>query len=1128
MEVEEQIRVFREFIEHNYYPQLLEGVRKGQMFLALDFSELVKFNTELSEELLENPEEVLKAGEMTVKEFDLPSKVQKFTIRLTNLPDSQKINVSDIRSKHLNKFLWTEGVVRQKSDVRPHVAAAKFECPSCGNVITIIQLDKKYKEPSKCSCGRKGKFKEISRELVDGQGIVLEENADELDGVQPKRINVFLKDDLVAPISERRTGPGSRVRICGWVTEVPIILKTGGQSTKYDLIIEANNIEPLQEDSIDTNISEQQEEEIKKLARNPMVLSILANSIAPSIYGHDKIKEALVLQLAGGCRKMRSDGVSTRGDIHMLLVGDPGSGKSQILKRITKIAPKARFTSGKGASLDYKEPIIIKENEIIKIKTIGDLVEENCINKEGFFLPFKNNLQALAFNPKTLKLEWKKINYGYKHKTKELLYEIELETGRSVVVTADHSIFGVENGNLSCKEASKLKKGDTVVIPSTTKYKGNVNNKEMACLLGYFIAEGNARSKDNSYKIEFTLHKKEVDIVKEIEKCSKKIFNQMPKVYKKGDNGITVILYGKEIHNQFKKWLGLTYGKHAKEKRVPSIVFEMDIESQKEFIRAYIKGDGGVTKSKDLMSDLLYLYLNLDIIAGCNKRKDEGIRKIGNRIIKAEGLRFDLKSPHPNKKYNHQYKSIPLEALDSEIREKHCKNIVSSKYTRFNWERISHPKILERLLFIGKKPGISGPELTKKYTESVMDYISKNQNMYFCIKKGRTNYIYLTGAGERLYHKLNNCKSLSKSDFGFCRIKNIKRVKSTNNYVYDISIKGFENFIAGFGGIICHNTAAGLTASVVKDEFLGGWSLEAGTLVLANRGFAIIDEMDKMNKEDRSALHEALEQQQVSISKANIQATLRCETTVLAAANPKLGRFDPDDLIARQIDLPPTLINRFDLIFAIKDLPNREKDEQTATFILNLHKDSEIKSEVSTIQLKKYFAYIRQKINPKITDAAIEELKDYYINMRNTGSGEEGGVRTIPITARQLEALVRLSEAAAKIRLAKTVTKKDAQKAIEMIDYCLNEIAKDKETGTIDIDRLGSRMTASQRGSISVIKEIMTVLEEQTKSKIIPVEDIINAAKEKNISEDQVNEILEKLRRSGDIFEPRKNFVQKL
>ncbi len=676
MEVEEQIRLFREFIEKNCYAQLLENVRKGRSFLILDFSELIKFNTELCEEVLESPEELLKAGELAVKEFDLPQKVTKFALRLKNMPESQKVQISDIRSKHLNKFIGVEGIVRQKSDVRPHVTAAKFECPSCGNIITVLQLDKldkKYKEPSRCGCGRKGKFKEISKELVDGQGLVLEESPDELDGSQPKRINVFLKDDLVSPISERRSSPGSRVKISGWVTEVPITLRTGGQATKYDLIIESNYIEPLQEEDIETHITPEELEQIKEIANGENPLLVLANNIAPSIYGHDKIKEALVLQLAGGSRKVRPDGVVTRGDLHMLLIGDPGSAKSQLLKRISRVAPKARFTSGKGA------------------------------------------------------------------------------------------------------------------------------------------------------------------------------------------------------------------------------------------------------------------------------------------------------------------------------------------------------------------------------------------------------------------------------------------------------------------------TAAGLTASVVKDEFMGGWSLEAGTLVLANHGFAIIDELDKMGKEDRSALHEGMEQQQISISKANIQATLRCETTIIAAANPKFGRFDPYDLIANQIDLPPTLLNRFDLIFPIKDLPNREKDEQVASFILNLHKDpAAAESKISTDLLKKYFAYVRQKINPKITDQAIEELKDYYISMRNSGGGEEAGIKSIPITARQLEALIRLSEASARIRLSSTVTRKDAQKAIELIDYCLNQIAKDSETGKIDIDRLSSRITATQRSSISIVKEIINSLEEQMNVKVIPVENIMEAAKSKNITEEQVNDVLEKLRRSGDIFEPKRGFIQKL
>ena len=277
------------------------------------------------------------------------------------LPESQKIMISEMRSKHLNKFLWTEGIVRNKTTVRPHVTSSRFECPSCGNILKVLQLDKKYKEPTRCGCGRKGKFKEISKELVDGQGLVLEEAADELDGTQPKRINVFLKDDLVSPIPERKSSPGSRVRVYGWLTEVPITLKTGGQATKYDLIIEANFIEPLQDEDIENTITPEEMEKIQEIGRSGRSLQIVATNLAPSIYGHDKIKEALVLQLAGGSRKVRTDGVITRGDMHMLLIGDPGSAKSQLLKRISKIAPKARFTSGKGASAAGLTASVVKD-----------------------------------------------------------------------------------------------------------------------------------------------------------------------------------------------------------------------------------------------------------------------------------------------------------------------------------------------------------------------------------------------------------------------------------------------------------------------------------------------------------------------------------------------------------------------------------------------------------------------------------------------------------------------------------------------------------------------------------------------------------------------------------------------
>jgi replicative DNA helicase Mcm len=312
----------------------------------------------------------------------------------------------------------------------------------------------------------------------------------------------------------------------------------------------------------------------------------------------------------------------------------------------------------------------------------------------------------------------------------------------------------------------------------------------------------------------------------------------------------------------------------------------------------------------------------------------------------------------------------------------------------------------------------------------------------------------------------------------------------------------------------------------VKDEFLKGWALEAGTLVLANKGMAVIDEMDKMSEEDTSAMHEALEQQSVSISKANIQATLRCETTVLAAANPKFGRFDPYELIAKQINMPEPLINRFDLIFPIKDLPDPTKDEQMATFILNLHRGNKaVKDEtlLDTVMIRKYIAFAKQNCFPELTDDALDEIKQYYVQMRNQG-GESSAV---PISARQLEALVRLAEASAKARLSDKVTRSDAKRSIELTHYCLSQIGVDPETGKFDIDRITTGVTAAQRSNISLVKEVINDLEKAI-GKMIPVDDVVREAEIKGIAQDKTTEIVEKLKRSGDLFSPKNGFISRI
>ncbi len=1131
MDLTKQVEKFRDFMEANYVTEIHTLIQKGAKSLTIDFKLIAEFDPELSELLIAEPEEVIKAAELALEQFEITKKSTLDRVRIKNLPVSQTIKIGEIRSKDLGRFISAEGIVRQSSDVRPQVTYAKFECAACGNTISIPQLDAKFKEPSRCTCGMRGRFRLLSKILIDAQHLKIEEIPEKLEGgEQPKRLSVFLKEDLVEPHMERKCSPGAKVIINGIVKEVPVQLKTGAQSIRYDIILEANYIEPLEEDFSQIEIKEEEIQDILAFSKRKDAFELLSKAIAPSISGHEKIKEALVLQMLGGCRVVKPDKTTRRGDIHMLLCGDPGSGKSVILQFISKAAPKARFISGKGASLDYNEPLLIRKNGILQIIRIGELVDLNCDNLDEKFIDLKDTIEALSLNIKNKKLEWNTVNSVYRHKTSDKLLKFTLESGREVTVTKDHSIFILENGGIITKNAAELKMKDCVVMPSKIP---NLNcefllSLHLARLIGYYIAEGHMRNTNGSYKIEFTLNKAENYIIDDIKSISKDYLGSEARSYAHGENGVRVIIYGKEAYFKFISLMPDLVGKGALTKRVPILILNSDSSIKKEFIKGYIAGDAGVTKSKELMSDLLYLYLEESIIASCNSRLDKGEKEIKGRKIISRGYRYDLKAPHPKKKFKNRYVNPPFAALNELLNESFFRDKISHDYKRANCTRFGNHNFLKRLEFININILASGPELKNRFGESILEYFTENSKIFTKIKSGRQCFIALSEYGQQLTQELIEFKTLMNGDLGFIRIKKIEEVDSSSPYVYDISVPGNENFVGGFGGVICHNSGAGITASVVKDEFLKGWSLEAGALVLANKGIAVVDELDKMSHEDRSALHEALEQQTITISKANIQATLRAETTLLAAANPKLGRFDPYSPIAAQIDLPSTLINRFDLIFPVRDIPSKEKDEKIAMHVLQSNIDSSIfETEVTQDFLKKYIAYAKTRIKPELTKAAINEIKNFYVTLRNSGQAGEAGIKPIPISARQLEGLIRLSEASAKSRLGEKVSREDAQRAIALMKHCLTEVGIDPETGQIDIDRISTGISASKRGKIITIKDIINTLTAKG-MELIPIEEIIAAAAEKGIEESVVEEAIEKLKREGDLAEIKKGHVTKI
>lgn len=463
------------------------------------------------------------------------------------------------------------------------------------------------------------------------------------------------------------------------------------------------------------------------------------------------------------------------------------------------------------------------------------------------------------------------------------------------------------------------------------------------------------------------------------------------------------------------------------------------------------------------------------------------------------------------------------------------------------WRRTSPPKMLRITTKSGRKLTVTpthplfvqnGPWIQFR----AANFLFVGQNVAVATQAGLTGYDETNGYQRGL---------------DWDPIVSKEEVPAPEEWVYDLEVEGTHNFITN--GIISHNSqilrymadlaprgiyasgksssAAGLTAAAVKDEFgEGRWTLEAGALVLADLGLASIDELDKMDDKDRSSMHEAMESQSVSVAKAGITARLQCRCSILGAANPKYGRFEESQFISDQIDLPPALMSRFDLIFAMTDKPDSEKDARITSHILKVHRRGEIlgnqdlsdlpgmdieamMQESSMLEpvydkefLRKYVAYSK-RITPILTDEAVKLISDNYLNIRKMGEGES---KSVPITARQLEAYVRLAEASARARLSRIVTLDDARRSVAIVEYYLRKIAG--EAGKLDIDIIATGTSRSQREQIVSIRAI--IQENADRDKGISIDQLISLAEQESIPEERVRTLIKRLYESGEIFSP--------
>ncbi|WP_455646196.1 minichromosome maintenance protein MCM [Methanosphaera sp.] len=619
--------------------------------VLVDYNDLEMFDPDSADLLIEKPDETLEAASKSIVNIDPQRKNAQLNVRFKNVRNIVPLRF--LRSEFIGKFVAVDGIVRKTDEIHPRIITAVFECRSCMRIHEVEQKSNIIHEPAVCSeCGgRSFKLVQDESKYMDTQTVKLQEPLENLSGGdQPRQINVILEDDMVDTLT-----PGDKVRVTG------ILKTTRDERTKrFNNYIYGNYFEPLEQEFEELHIDEEDEEEIIELAKSPDIYDKIIDSTAPSIQGYYEVKEAIAFQLFGGTAKELEDKTRIRGDMHILIVGDPGIGKSQILKYVSKLAPRGIYTSGKGTS------------------------------------------------------------------------------------------------------------------------------------------------------------------------------------------------------------------------------------------------------------------------------------------------------------------------------------------------------------------------------------------------------------------------------------------------------------------------GVGLTAAAVRDD-LGGWSLEAGALVLGDKGNVCVDELDKMREEDRSAIHEALEQQTISIAKAGIMATLNSRCSVLAAANPKFGRFDRYKSIAEQIDLPSPILSRFDLIFIIEDKPNAERDHSLAGHILKIHQESTIPYVIEPELMRKYIAYARRNVQPTLTKEAAKVLQDFYVTMRSGAIDEEAPV---PITARQLEALVRLSEASARIRLSNEVLKEDAERAIKLQEDCMKQVGYDPDTGKVDIDKVEGRTSKSERDKINIVTDVIKELSEEYEGNAPRNIVYAELADKYNIDENKVDNLINMLKSKGVIYEP--------
>ncbi|WP_396610937.1 LAGLIDADG family homing endonuclease [Haloferax sp. S1W] len=787
----------------NYYREkigeLAQQYPKEKRSLYIDYDDLYTFDSELADDYVTKPGQYQEYAEEALRLFDLPADVKlgQAHVRMQNLPDTIDIRNIRVNDDHIGTLIAVQGIVRKATDVRPKITEAAFECQRCGTMSYIPQGDGGFQEPHECQgCERQGPFRiEFDQSnFVDSQKLRVQESPEGLRGGEtPQSIDINLADDVTGKVTA-----GDHVTVVG-ILHIEQQTSGNEKTPVFDYYMEGIALSIEDEEFEDMEITDDDVAEIVELSNEPDIYEKMVDSVAPAIYGYEQEKLAMILQLFSGVTKHLPDGSRIRGDLHMLLIGDPGTGKC--------VTGDTRVTLTDGRDVPIRELV---ESNLDDPKPIDDGVWDSA----NFEVP------SLAPDGTLTSRQATKV---WKREAPDHLLRIRTNTGRELTATPSHPLFIRDGGMTTAVRADELTEGEFVAAPSSLPTTGTDDIKVdfrrsksynavrldlpdewtpwLARLVGYIVAEGYVEQRDDATGfVSVTNNDREVldDVADAFDRLGLNFFERSPHDGKSARE----VICGSGEFVSFLANLSPSLLAGSDSQRIPEAVMSASSETGRAFVRAFIEGEGHVSAtqreitvasmSRGLLEDVRTLLLASGISSQLRPRNN------GSYRLRISGDDFEKYVAKVG--FVTERKSVACEEYAAVESNTNTDVVPAGGELRDLREALGLTQAdcgLPRSTYQHYERGDRNPS-----RESLSCVVSSFEDA-IRTTDGVDSHALADG-GTSVTDRVSELRSLVDGDIGWERIDSIERVEPTEEWVYDLEVEGTHSYVSN--GLVSHNS----------------------------------------------------------------------------------------------------------------------------------------------------------------------------------------------------------------------------------------------------------------------------------------------------------------------------------